>query len=202
LMYAEAENELNAGPTAIAKTLLEEVRLRAFKGDRSKIGSSPAGYSSFRDALIQERKLELGFEGWRRTDLIRWGILFEKLTATKQEILDLANRSGKYADTDRFRAYKKTDAWVFNDPNVALPFIGFKTEPSAAEKASLEAEGYTLLNMYSSTSAFFANTFNADAVWVRNIYRGLEKNKVELFPLSTATIDNNPGLRGQQHPLY
>ncbi|GHE48259.1 RagB/SusD family nutrient uptake outer membrane protein [Sphingobacterium griseoflavum] len=202
LMYAEAENELNAGPTTIAKTLLEEVRLRAFKGDRSKIGSTPGDYNGFRNALIQERKLELGFEGWRRTDLIRWGILFEKLTATKQEILDLANRSGKYANVDRFRAYKKTDARVFNDPTVALPFIGFKAEPSMAERASLEAEGYTILDMYSSTSAFFANTFAANSVWVRNIYRGLEKNKVELFPLSTATIDNNPGLRGQQHPLY
>lgn len=202
LMYAEAENELANGPTPVAKEMLEMVRLRAFKEDRAKIGTTPTSYAAFRDAIMQERKLELGFEGWRRTDLIRWGVLFEKLTETKQDLLDLANHTGKYGHVDRFRAYKKTDAKVFNDPTVALDFISFKEEPSSAERTQLEKEGYTLLDMYSANAAFFANALKADATWVRNIYRGLEKNKVELFPLSTATIDANPGLRGQQHPLY
>lgn len=202
LMYAEAENELSNGPTPAAKEMLEKVRLRAFKNDRTKIGPTPASYAAFRDAIIQERKLELGFEGWRRTDLIRWGILYEKLTATKQEIIDLANRTGKYAQVDRFRAYRKTDAKTFNDPTVALSFVSLKDAPTPAERTALEAQGYTLLDMYSGNSAFFANAFTADATWVKNIFRGLEKNKVELFPLSTTTIDANPGLRGQQHPLY
>ncbi|MBD1420470.1 RagB/SusD family nutrient uptake outer membrane protein [Sphingobacterium chuzhouense] len=202
LMYAEAENELNNGPTAVAKEMYEKVRLRAFKNDRSKIGETPGTYADFRNAIIQERKLELGFEGWRKTDLIRWGILYEKLTETKQEILDLANHTGKYTDAARYRAYKITDAKTFNDPTVALDFIPFTDEPTPAERTELERQGYTVLDMYGSTAAFFNNKFTANEVWVRNIYRGLEKNKVELFPLSTSTIDNNPGLRGQQHPLY
>lgn len=202
LMYAEAENEINNGPTAVAREMYEKVRLRAFKNDRSKIGATPSSYAEFRDAIIQERKLELGFEGWRRTDLIRWGILFEKLTETKEQVIDLANHTGKYADVPRYRAYKQTDAKAFNDPNVALEFIPFVEAPTEDERMDLEAQGYTVLDMYSDVAAFFNNKFAANEVWVQNIFRGLEKNKVELFPLSTTTIDNNPGLRGQQHPLY
>lgn len=202
LMYAEAENELANGPTPVAKEMYEKVRLRAFNQDRSKIGQTPSDYQSFLDAIIQERKLELGFEGWRRTDLIRWGVLTEKLTAAKMDLMDLANHSGKYASVPRFRAYLKTAAKVFNDPAVALAFEGFVTEPDAAKKADLAAKKYTLLYMYSANSAFYANALTANATWVQNIFRGLEKNKVELLPLSTATMDANPGLQGQQHPLY
>ena len=202
LMYAEAENELNQAPTATAKQMLEKVRLRAFKGDAGKIGTTPGSYQEFKNAIIEERKLELGFEGWRRTDLIRWGILFEKLTETKQQVLDLAGKKGRFANVDLYRAYKKTPATTFNDPLVACTYISFKTAPTATERTQLQNEGYTILEMHSNVAAFFANALTPTATWVSNLYRGLEKNKVELFPLSTKTIDDNPGLRGQQHPLY
>lgn len=202
LMFAEAENELNNGPTPAAKEAYEEVRLRAFNGDASKIGVTPSSYDGFREAIIQERKLELGFEGWRRTDLVRWGILYEKLSETKQDILDLAAHNGKYSDVARFRAYKPSDAKEFNDPTVALDYLSFVNEPSNAERTSLEDQGYVILDMYSTDASFFANPFTSDSNWVKAIYRGLEKNKVELFPLNTSTIDNNPGLKGQQHPKF
>lgn len=202
LMFAEAENELNNGPTPEAKEAYEEVRLRAFNGDASKIGVTPSSYDGFREAIIQERKLELGFEGWRRTDLVRWGILYEKLSETKQDILDLAAHNGKYSDVARFRAYKPSDAKEFNDPTVALDYLSFVNEPSNAERTSLEDQGYVILDMYSTDASFFANPFTSDSNWVKAIYRGLEKNKVELFPLNTSTIDNNPGLKGQQHPKF
>src|SRR5690606_34817172 len=41
LMYAEAENELNNGPTPVAKEMYEKVRLRAFQNDRAQIGETP-----------------------------------------------------------------------------------------------------------------------------------------------------------------
>src|SRR5690606_20125622 len=101
----------------------EKDGLRNFKKQRSQMGKMQSTYAALRDTIIQERKLELGFEGWRRTDLIRWGSLYEKLTETKQEVLDLANRTGRYAAVPRYRAYKITDAKAFNDPTVALAFI-------------------------------------------------------------------------------
>lgn len=202
LMYAEALNEYNNAPTTEAVKAYEQVRARAFGNDVSKIGTIPTTYQGFRNAIINERKLELGFEGLRRTDLVRWGVLFETLTESKQNVIDLANKSGKYANVDKYRAYKKEKATSFSDPVVAVSYIGYKSAPTAQEQAALTAGGYTLLDMYGKVALSFANETTASAVWVINLFRGLEKNKVELLPLNSTTIDDNAGLQGQQHPLY
>lgn len=202
LMYAEAQNELFNGPSPEAKAAYEQVRTRGFGGDASKIGATPTGYQAFKDAIINERKFELAFEGWRRTDLVRWGILYEALTQAKQNMLDMANKTGKYANVDLYRAYKLQAATTFSDPVVAVPYIGYKTAPTDAEKARLKADGYTLLEMHGAVAVSNGQALTAEAPWVKAIFRGLEKNKVELLPLNTNTIDNNPGLQGQQHPLF
>jgi hypothetical protein len=202
LMYAEAQNELNNGPSAEGKAAYEQVRTRGFGGDATKIGVTPSTYQEFKDAIINERKLELAFEGWRRTDLVRMGVHFEVLTQAKQNVIDMANKTGKYANVDLFRAYKLETATSFNDPVVAIPFIAFKTAPTPEEKTQLQADGYTLLEMHSNVAPHGGQALNADQPWVKAIFRGLEKNKVEVFPLNTTTIDNNPGLAGQQHPLF
>jgi len=113
LMYAEALNEYNNGPTTEAINALKKVRTRGFGNDESKIGTIPADYQGFRDAIINERKLELGFESLRRTDLVRWGILYETLTQTKQNVIDMTNATGKYANIDLYRAYKKKRLLLF-----------------------------------------------------------------------------------------
>lgn len=125
LMYAEALNELNNGPTSEAIDALKQVRMRAFKGDESKIGTIPTDYEGFRNAIIQERKLELSNESLRKSDLTRWGILYEHLTAEKEKLYQLARREGKYADVDVYRAYKGGTA-VYQDPTIALPYIVVK----------------------------------------------------------------------------
>ncbi|WP_207514608.1 RagB/SusD family nutrient uptake outer membrane protein [Longitalea luteola] len=203
LMYAEAQNELNNAPTAAAKNAYEQVRIRAYGGDASKIGNTPATYQEFRDAIIKERKLELAFEGWRRTDLVRWGIQFEALTKAKQNLIDMANKAGNYANIDRYRAYKLDSASSWEDPVVGIPFMGFKTKPTSADSAAAKAAGYTtILEMHSNVAPHGGQALVANQPWVVAIFRGLEKNKVELLPLNTTTIDNNPGLAGQQHPKY
>jgi hypothetical protein len=202
LMYAEAQNELNNGPTATGKAAYEKVRTRGFGGDAGKIGATPSGYQDFKNAIINERKLELAFEGFRRTDLVRWGIQYEVLAQAKQNVIDMANKTGKYANIDLFRAYKLETATAWNDPVVAIPYIGYKVAPTPAEKTQLTTDGYTLLEMHSNVAPHGGQILAADQAWVKAIFRGLEKNKTELLPLNTTTIDNNKGLTGQQHPMY
>ena len=125
LMYAEALNELNNAPTADAIDAFKQVRMRAFKNDEAKIGTIPSDYEGFKNAIIQERKLELSHESLRKTDLTRWGILYEQLTAEKEKLYQLANREGKYANVDVYRAYKGGTA-VYQDPTIALPYITIK----------------------------------------------------------------------------
>lgn len=76
LMRAEAENELN-GP-ANAYLFINEVRNRA--GLPPLVGLDQ---SSFRQALRKERATELGFEGHRKFDLLRWGIFVETIRNVK-----------------------------------------------------------------------------------------------------------------------
>lgn len=202
LMYAEAQNELNNGPTAAGKAAYEKVRTRGFGGDASKIGTTPATYQDFKNAIINERKLELAFEGFRRTDLVRWGIQYEVLAQAKQNVIDMANKKGKYANIDLYRAYKQETATGFNDPVVAIPYIGFKTALTNSDSTAMKAGGYTILEMHSNVAVSGGQVLSATQPWVLAIFRGLEKNKTELLPLNTATIDANSGLKGQQHPLY
>jgi hypothetical protein len=82
LMRAEAENELN-GPTN-AYPFINEVRDRA--GLPPLAGLDQA---SFRQALRKERATELGFEGIRKYDLLRWGIFVETIRNVDDPHMDV-----------------------------------------------------------------------------------------------------------------
>lgn len=77
LLYAEAVNERNNGPTEAARDALKQVRRRAF--DSSLWGEKVDAYverlsshDDFFQALMDERKWEFGGEGIRKFDLARW----------------------------------------------------------------------------------------------------------------------------------
>jgi len=74
LMYAEAENELNA-PSEDAYQKINAIRARAFDNPAKLL--SGLTKEGFRKAIMDERKWELGCEFQRRWDLIRWGKLEE-----------------------------------------------------------------------------------------------------------------------------
>ncbi len=161
LMYAEALNELNNGPTAEAIDALKSVRLRAFHKDASKIGSIPESYAAFKEAIILERKLELSNEGLRKSDLARWGILVDHLTAEKDKLIQLAKREGKYADVDVYRAYKLTAKPAFEDPTISLSYISMSAEDIAS--LGLKQDDVDALNVLnSSTKGFLDVKFYED----------------------------------------
>ena len=77
LMAAECENERPGGSPTIAYEYIKEIRERAY----ATIGEAEAikglSQADFRQAIYDERKWELAGEGFRRYDLIRWGILLD-----------------------------------------------------------------------------------------------------------------------------
>lgn len=93
LLFAEAENEAN-GPTAAAVEAFNLVRERAY-GDDSHNVSSSMTREEFREIIRKERAYELCFEGHRKQDLIRWGIYYETIKKTAQDVLDWYTR-GNY----------------------------------------------------------------------------------------------------------
>ena len=78
LMIAEAENEANDGPTELAYNCLNQVRGRAGVEQNARDYIS---LQRFRQAVKDERAMELCFEYTRRGDLIRWGEFVEKMNA-------------------------------------------------------------------------------------------------------------------------
>ena len=84
---------------------------------------------------------------------------------------------------------------------VSLPYTGY-TQLSPEEIKAKEAQGFTVLKMDGPSPLNSRGSLTETAAFITGLYRGLEKNKVELLPLATSIIDVNPGLRGQQHPKY
>ncbi|MCT4646716.1 MAG: RagB/SusD family nutrient uptake outer membrane protein [Carboxylicivirga sp.] len=76
LMYAEAENKLNPG-SGSAKDAVNRVRARA------KATLIPDETVLTDEMIQEERLLELCFEGHRKFDLVRWGILEETIVEAK-----------------------------------------------------------------------------------------------------------------------
>jgi hypothetical protein len=102
LMYAEAVNEINNGPTPAAIAAFEEVRKRGFRGNESRVGVTPTDKAGFFNAIVNERYLEFGGEGIRKYDLIRWNLLATKIAPQTGEIRtklrNLRDGVGEYAN--------------------------------------------------------------------------------------------------------
>ena len=80
LMYAEAANELNDGPTDKAVECLTQVHKRAFAdGDPEFIATAQGGKEAFLKAVLDERKWEFAGENIRWRDLVRTNTYAEEL---------------------------------------------------------------------------------------------------------------------------
>ena len=91
LLYAEAINERDSGPNAAAYAAVNMVRRRGF-GKPVEAASAECdleeglSYEYFQEAVRRERAYELAFEGHRRQDLVRWGIYYESIQKTAEEL--------------------------------------------------------------------------------------------------------------------
>ena len=87
LMAAELANDL--GELSTAKDYLLQVRQRAFKGHEEMAEdyvNAIGGADEMFDAIVDERAFEFCGEMTRKFDLIRWGMLKEKMDEAKEEM--------------------------------------------------------------------------------------------------------------------
>lgn len=183
LMYAEASNEVNDGPTAEAIDAFKQVRRRAFQEDDwgEKVDTYVAAAGTKDDflKLIQdERKWEFGGEGLRWRDLVRWNKYAEVLRDVFYQYFGYAwytSGDEMYNTDDRFTNlpaelfYKTTqtdgetvlpnpgyDYTVFGTmPNTTLPVVEIYNPWDFARNPGKEwAQGYYLSQMYDDTNGY------------------------------------------------
>ncbi len=98
LMLAEAENEANQGPTALAYECINAVRSRA--GLTTPL--SGLSYEAFQQELRDERGRELCFESLRKYDLVRWGIYVDAI----HNKLGAATQDSRWAPGNQYQGVK------------------------------------------------------------------------------------------------
>jgi hypothetical protein bacD2_05395 len=116
LLYAEALNEWNQGPTDEAYEAINMVRRRGF-GLPVETASSDAdlsglSYDQFQQAIRDERAYELAFEGQRRQDLVRWGIYYESIQQTAKDLNEWYSKGSEYYVCSEY---------TYKDKNELLP---------------------------------------------------------------------------------
>lgn len=85
LMAAEADLKVNGTPSANAVLCYNKVRRRAF-GLNPEVAQPSVDVTTFTmEDIYDERSRELCFEGVRRADLIRWGIMTREMTKVVQD---------------------------------------------------------------------------------------------------------------------
>ncbi|HAZ02869.1 MAG: hypothetical protein A2W90_07240 [Bacteroidetes bacterium GWF2_42_66] len=93
LVYAEAANEVNNGPSADAIAQVEKLNIR---NNSTKVGdiakTTPWTLESFRSYILEERVKEFAGEGLRRFDLLRWGIYLQTMNAIGVDEKDVIKR--------------------------------------------------------------------------------------------------------------
>jgi starch-binding outer membrane protein, SusD/RagB family len=195
LMYAEAVNEINNGPTPEAIAAFEEVRKRAFRGNVGLIGTTPTTKQAFFDAIVNERYLEFGHEGIRKYDLLRWNLLAAKIAETRTKIQQMAARTGPYANVPQYIYWRNVGEEIqyfagANTATTAVPWYRPTQVPSPTT-------GWTRTD--------WAQHLTANVIDGLPLHQGLARfftpGKSELFPFDQATIQSYQG-RLSQNPGY
>ena len=172
LMFAEADNEINNGPTAEAQEALKTVRRRAFAGadQADKVDTyveSAASKEDFLNLVLDERKWEFAGENMRWKDLVRNNLYAQKVFMTFMTYYSVAeNQAGTSSYLDMVEAYDKlaySNLWPSSVywcrvenynvggildknstyfPNQSLPMIYVYNPYSAAAKSSKKPAAY------------------------------------------------------------
>lgn len=192
LMAAEAENQL--GNTSTAWNYMEPVLARVLPA--AKVNALKAKYCASKDAfqqgIIEQRGFEFAGEQLRKADLVRWGIIDNKMAEAKQKLTDLANRQGAYEGLpDKIYYTLDTDGET-------LKLYGLnKGEDNADKIKELKAAGWENKSWFVSNGATIITEDYINGLYVE------QPSTHCLWPIWKTFIDksngylNNDGIYGQ-----
>lgn len=181
LMAAEAINALD-NDQQTAWNYMKPVLDRALPA--AKVEALKAKYTASQEAffngIVEQRGFEFAGEMLRKADLVRWGIIDEKMAEAQQKLTDLSNRAGSYADLP-LKLYFKNEG-----ENIVI--YGLNHGDTDAEGAALEG--------YSSKQWFVDSKTNTNLL-TEDYINGLFVGKPSLnclWPIWQTFIEKSNGL--------
>ncbi len=192
LMYAEADNEINNAPSVAGYNAINMVRRRGYGQSISATNPTvdlPSGLShdAFFAAIMKERSLELGAEGIRKYDLIRWNLLGTTLANTKTALTNMSNLVAPYNKLPVSMFYitgtKADDGTIWKNSL-------YNTAPSSTPTGTTKI---TWMGVAGTANAIYATALSRFAT-------GYTANKSELLPIPQPARDANMNLT--QNPGY
>lgn len=181
LMAAEAINALD-NDQQTAWNYMKPVLDRALPA--AKVEALKAKYTASQEAffngIVEQRGFEFAGEMLRKADLVRWGIIDEKMAEAKQKLTDLSNRAGRYADLP-LKLYFKNEG-----ENIVI--YGLNHGDTDAEGAALEG--------YSSKQWFVDYKTNTNLLtedYINGLYVGKPSLNC-LWPIWQTFIEKSNGL--------
>ena len=200
LMYAEADNEINNGPSGVAQAALAEVQRRAYAGNETSIPVAATSKEGFFTAIVKERLLEFGGEGIRKYDLIRWNLLNSKIIETRDKLRLFMNGQGAYANVPNY-IYAKEN--VFLQTNSVAEVASLDLYPGTSTTVnnvfytpglgtSAAPSGYTTKNWRASvTDDPSTGSISGPLSGFASYF---EANKKEVFPYPKSALIENPAM--------
>ena len=190
LMAAEAENEL--GNTSAAWTYMKPVLDRVLPA--AKVSALQAKYTAsqqaFREGIYEQRGFEFAGASLRKADLVRWGIIDEKMEEAKNKLKALQTRTGIYEGYPN-KVYINNSEDANN-----IKMYGFnkgEDDPSVIETL----EGWESKNWFLSSEKYTLEDNYIDGLYT------VQPSTHCLWPIWQTFIDksnnmlNNDGLYGQ-----
>ncbi|MEO6404536.1 MAG: RagB/SusD family nutrient uptake outer membrane protein [Ferruginibacter sp.] len=195
LMFAEAENELN-GPTAAAIAAWNAVSLRGHNGNATLVPTPPADKTGFFKLLVKERALELGGEGIRKYDLIRWNLLAAAIAETKVNLLKMSTLTPMIQPS-------YMSAYPIYSISTILPIAMYYKNNSTADDVNLWANSFYRTAPTSTPTGTTKVTWLSVAINTTALSRyatGFSTGKGELLPIPQPVRDAN--FNFSQNPRY
>jgi hypothetical protein len=206
LMLAEAENEINGGPTPAAYNALNMVRRRGFNKPMNTPDATvdiPTGLSkqAFFNVLVRERSLELGGEGVRKYDLLRWNLLAPALADTKTNLAKLSTATATVSVTINDLVY----SYMARPPaySTALPLFVYLKTGSTADDFSIFANSLYRPAPTTTPTGTVRLPWLSTQINTTSLARfatGFTPGRSELFPIPQSALNGNFNL--SQNPGY
>jgi hypothetical protein len=202
LMFAEAENEIN-GPTAAAYNAVNMVRRRGFGKPVNTANAAvdlPAGLSKadFFKAIVRERSLELGGEGVRKYDLIRWNLLAPALSETKANLAKIGQTAPAAMTQPTYMA-----GYPSYSISAGLPIQMYYRNNSTADDVALWFNSFYVPAPTATPSGTTRVVWLSGAITTTTLGRfatGFTPGRSELFPIPQSARNGNYNL--SQNPNY